>query len=69
MAYNEDKKPDPHYTVQVRIIEVTPAYKSTSAAGMVERTADEVVNITVRAASQAESIARAIAQLEVAGVA
>lgn len=66
MGYNDDKKPVPHYTVQVRVIEVTPAYKSTTGAGMVERNTDDIVNITVRADSESEAITKAIAQLETA---
>lgn len=70
MAYNDDKKPDPHYTVQVRIIEVTPEHRvgQGTQAVIVQRQTEEMVNITVRADSEDEAIARAIAQLETARV-
>jgi hypothetical protein len=68
MAYNDDKKPEPHYTVQVRVIEVTPEYRTGTGtqATTHQRETDEVVNMTVRGEDQSDAIGQAIALLRTA---
>jgi hypothetical protein len=65
VAYNEGTKPVPHYTVLVRILEVTPEHSVGQGTQVrhLPRTTEEMVSVTVRADSEAEAIERAIAQL------
>jgi hypothetical protein len=70
MAYNDDKAPEPQYTVQVRVVEVIQSYTVVRSGSpvRVDRQTDDLVNITVRADSEDDAIGKAIAQLETARV-
>lgn len=68
MAYNENAKPEPHYTVHIKVTEVTPGYRTGSGvqAMTYDRKVEEVVILTVRADNEGEAIEKAIAQLQTA---
>jgi hypothetical protein len=68
VAYTEDKKPEPTYTVQVRVIEVTPETRTGAGVSAVTtpRQTEDIVNVTVRGVNDTDAIDKAISQLQTA---
>lgn len=65
MPYSETVKPKPTYTVVVKLLEVTPAYKiSTGLVQTFDRTSEEVLGLVVRADTEVEAIERAVGMLD-----
>jgi hypothetical protein len=65
---DRNKKPDPQYTVTVRVVEVIPPHQvSGGGLGVVmnDRSVDEVVNIVLRAGSVEDAMDKAVAHLTV----
>jgi len=67
-GYEErNKKPDPRYTVMVKVVEVVPPYQVGNGIGtmMHDRQTDEVVNLVLRADTVEDAMDKAVAHLTV----
>ena len=64
MSYNDDKKPEPHYTVHIKVVEVMPEHRTGSGvqATIHQRQTEDVLNVAVRSKGFDTAIDQAIAQ-------